>query len=79
MHHGIYPDTITFDKETVFARLRELGYDTADYESECDTLNGKEGRYNGWMDMVHDAFAYDFVDDKGEAHLVPAIVLVSKR
>lgn len=78
-HHRIYPDIVTFDRDKVLARVKELGYNPAEFQTEADLLHGKEGRYNGFMDLVRDIRAYDFKDDKGDTHLVPAVLFVTSK
>ena len=73
-HHNRYPDIVIFKKDKILAKIKDMGRDTSEFEKEADELDGKEGRYNGWMDLTQDLMLYDFVDDKGTTHAVPAVL-----
>jgi hypothetical protein len=73
-HHNKYPDIVLFNKAKILAKIKDMGRDTSEFEEEANLLDGKQGRYNGWMDLTQDLMLYDFVGENGKTYGVPAFL-----
>lgn len=70
-----YAEKARFSTEKVKRLCKDSKTDFALFASECELLEGKEGTYNRWLDFTQGKCGYDFEDDLGKYHFVPAEIV----
>lgn len=67
-----HKETAMFSSEKIMKICEENGQDYETYREESEMLDVRIGHFNRWRALVQGIDGYDFIDQFGQTHFVPA-------